>query len=277
LTLQEALLAAILVVATVGLIVGIYVLHRVRGVRLRVLEVEAAATAVNGKLAEVDAALKGLGASLPLAFFTHFRQIESLYSIYREIPLAHPLPWTRGWAASPDFLWIVAQHVLAHRPKVVVECSSGVSTVLLAASLKKLGAGHVWSLEHNEKYADQTQAALEQQGLTRFVTLVKAPLVPHRLGENVFNWYDVSTFPRIDSIELLVIDGPPARTGPLARYPALPVLYPLLKLPATIFLDDSLRSEEQEILRRWAREFPDLAIKGIQCEKGCAKIEAAAS
>jgi Methyltransferase domain len=255
-TFQDLLLAGILAIAGATLVVAVYVLHRTRRVHLKLFEVETA-----------------LRTTVPYAISANFRQIESLYSIYREVPLEYPLPWTRGWAASPDFLWTVAQHALTRRPKVIVECSSGVSTVVLAACLRKLGTGHIWSLEHDQKFANQTLIDLERHRLTEFVTLVVAPLVPQRLGGSDYPWYDISTLPRIEPIELLVIDGPPKNTGRHARYPALPLLSPLLGSPATIFLDDSGRADEREILSRWMQEFPALQIESIPCEKGCVKID----
>src|SRR5690242_20570642 len=67
----------------------------------------------------------------------HFRQVEALAGIFLELGITHSLPPTRGWAASPDFLREIAVHVLHARPGVIVECGSGVSTVVLARCLQK--------------------------------------------------------------------------------------------------------------------------------------------
>ena len=68
---------------------------------------------------------------------------------------------------------------------------------------------------------------------------------------------------------MLVIDGPPESTGPLARYPAGPALFPRLANEGVVFLDDANRYTETEILRRWKMEFPELSQSAAYCEKGC--------
>src|SRR5688572_31116753 len=61
-----------------------------------------------------------------------FRQLESLVSLYVDLGLRKSLPPMRDWAASPDFLRELASHSLSDRPEVIVECGSGVSTIVLA-------------------------------------------------------------------------------------------------------------------------------------------------
>ena len=74
---------------------------------------------------------------------------------------------------------------------------------------------------------------------------------------------------------MLVIDGPPETTGPLARYPAGPLLFPRLKPGASIFIDDAHRHDEKEAVARWLRERPDLTCTWVPSEKGCAVLRQA--
>ncbi len=71
---------------------------------------------------------------------------------------------------------------------------------------------------------------------------------------------------------MLVIDGPPGNLGSLARYPAGPLLMSKLNNPFTCFVDDANRTDELEIVNKWASEMPALEIAYPTCEKGCAKI-----
>jgi hypothetical protein len=61
------------------------------------------------------------------------------------------------------------------------------------------------------------------------------------------------------TIDMLVMDGPPAATAPLARYPALPVLGNQLSPGSIVLLDDTYREEERLIVARWKKEYPRLS------------------
>lgn len=203
---------------------------------------------------------------------TLFRQLEALDGLQRELQLDRSLPRTRGWAGSPDFLLELARHARSARPQVVVECSSGASTVVLARCMQLQGAGQVYSLEHDAVYAAQTRAELARHGLSGWAQVIDAPLRAHPLQGETWPWYDTAHLPASLPIDMLVIDGPPQATGKLARYPAGPLLFPRLAPGAAVFLDDAARSDEQAILRRWRSEMPLLRQSQLACEKGCAKL-----
>lgn len=204
-----------------------------------------------------------------------FRQLEALKGLYLDLGLAKSLPATRGWAASPDFLAQLAQHALEEKPRTVVECSSGVTTLVLARCMQLNGAGKVYSLEHDEQYAEQTRAHLARHGLASFAEVVVAPLRALPIDAASWLWYTLDGLPKATPIDMLVIDGPPRAVGPLARYPAGPTLFHRLAPRATVFLDDAGRADELAILARWKSEFPALAQSKRDCEKGCAVLRAA--
>jgi hypothetical protein len=179
---------------------------------------------------------------------------------------ASPLPPTRGWAASPDFLAVLARHAAAG-PRVIVECGSGASTVVLARACERNGRGHVWSLEHLPDMAERTRAWLAEQGLADYATVIDAPLVPQALAGHAGVWYSTDELPDLP-IDMLVVDGPPGSSGRLARYPAGPRLFPRLSMHGSVFVDDFHRPDERAIVARWQQEFPALALTSVPCEKG---------
>lgn len=197
-----------------------------------------------------------------------YQQAEALAAVLIQLRLPASLPPTRNWAASPDLLRELMLHVLSHRPGTIVECGSGVSTVVLARCLEIIGTGHVYSLEHLADQADKTRQELTRQGLDTRATVLTAPLCSHIINDERFNWYGTEAMPSA-SYDMLVIDGPPATTGPMARYPAGPLLFGRLSPQAAVFLDDSNREQEQAILTRWKKEFPFLRQETRFCEKGC--------
>jgi predicted O-methyltransferase YrrM len=199
-----------------------------------------------------------------------FAQIQALLALERRLALPLALPPMRGWAGSPDFLLAIVEETLARKPRTVVECSSGVSTLVLARALQLNGEGHVYSLEHDAEYAGKTRELLQRYGLVDWATVLDAAL---ERGEGEAPWYSEKALRQIPpNIGLLVIDGPPASVGPLARYPALPKTAARLAADALIILDDADREEEQEIVARWQREFPEMESKRLPAEKGLVMI-----
>lgn len=202
---------------------------------------------------------------------TIYRQIEALLGLNKLLKLEKPLPALRGWAGSPDFLLVLCEHFFEAQPNMVVECSSGASTVVLARCAQIIGKGKVISLEHDPQFALQTRQMLRRHGLQDWAKVVDSPLVPiPTLNQR---WYSLANLPAdVRQIEMLVVDGPPWDTAPLARYPSLPCLKSRLANDCVIFLDDASRRPEREIVRRWLAEDQNLAATELPCEKGCARV-----
>lgn len=195
--------------------------------------------------------------------------IEDSLRLYTELSLTCSLLPMRDWAAGPDFLLELALHVKTEKPRAIVECGSGVSTIVLARCAEMNGRGHVYSIEHLPDFADETRRELARHGLAAYATVLRAPLMHHDIKNQVWLWYSVPTL-LPDEIDLLVIDGPPATTGHLVRYPAGPLLFKHLSPHAAVFLDDAFRSDEQEIVDRWGLEFPEYHRQLKATQRGCA-------
>lgn len=205
------------------------------------------------------------------------RQVEALMAVHAVLePNAAP-PRSRGWAASPDFLHVLLLTAQAHRAVCIVECSSGYSTLVLAGFVRNAGIGHVYSLEHDARYAALTRQALELQGLSAWATVIDAPLRDLALPGWQGVWYDTKplqqTLPSDAAIDLLVVDGPPNELGTTARYPAIPELVSRFASNSTIVLDDADRAAEVETIKRWSNEYPEFVrLEVAECEKGCAVL-----
>src|SRR5205085_2888729 len=107
-----------------------------------------------------------------------------------------------------------------------------------------------------------------------YVTLVEAPLGEHRypVSDEVFNWYDLEQAKLPDSIDMLVVDGPPGHINPDARYPAGPELFHKLSRDAHIFLDDANRPDEVAVIKLWRGLYPDLGVRSLPAEKGACEL-----
>ena len=201
-----------------------------------------------------------------------WKQGEALNALLAFLRPNALFPPTRGWAASPDFLKLLAESIMSTRPESVVEASSGVTTLTSAYCLKRIGGGRVTALEHDEAYAAKTQAMICEHGLQDFATVVHAPLSRQSVNGEDFAWYDPAAVSAIERVDLLVVDGPPARTGPLARFPALPMFAGGLQENATILVDDGGRPPEQEMVRRWVAMYPGIQSEYIELEKGAFQL-----
>ena len=211
-----------------------------------------------------------------------FLQSEALASLLAFIRPAAPFPPTRGWAASPDFLMLETETIIevARRDGLeglrVAEASSGVSTLTAAYTLKRLGAdpasAGVTSFEHDAEYATKTRRLLELHDLVDFATVIHAPLVDQELEGEVFPWYDPRSIAELEPISVLVVDGPPGRLGPIARFPALPRFLDRLRPGAIVIADDTARQGETEMLRRWSAAHPEATCEVIDTEKGAGRL-----
>lgn len=170
-----------------------------------------------------------------------------------------PLGYGGTYALTADAAAVLAREVAVRRPRVVVELGSGVSTVLVGRLLQQMGEGRIYSLEHDGAWAAESRAQVAAAGLGGFVDVLDAPLVEQQVEDRRFTWYSIpDEVSRLDSIDLLIVDGPPQRIDPdgLPRYPALPLFAAKLSESAAVFVDDAKRAPEAETVRLWLERFP---------------------
>src|SRR5687768_2537817 len=104
---------------------------------------------------------------------------------------------------------------------------------------------------------------LAAHGLNAVAEVRDAPLRELTTNGKTYQWYDVDKLADLTGIDLLLVDGPPAATGPDARYPALSVLAERLAGTATVVLDDANREDERDAVRRWTEEVPGLTEERV--------------
>lgn len=177
---------------------------------------------------------------------------------------ADDLPAMVSPAASPDFLLLLARHVVEKQPECIVEFGSGVSTVILALAMKRTGRGRLISYDHSPGFADMTQRLAQRYGLE--VDVRNVPLAPSVSLGYPGVWYEAVDLP--ESIDVLVIDGPPARLHPETRGGAGPAVFDRLSENGVVFLDDACRAGERAIAERWHREFPEIHFTCLPTSRG---------
>jgi predicted O-methyltransferase YrrM len=159
-----------------------------------------------------------------------------------------------GWALPAETCERLVHEIMERRPSLIVECGSGTSTALMASCLQRFEVdGRIVSLDHKSKFAQATQNLLEQCGASDYATVVTAPLTTHTVWEQSLRWYDFDPESSLEGmIDLLLVDGPPGPLGPMARFPAVPILRDKLSPECFILLDDGRRTDEKEIAEKWA-------------------------
>jgi predicted O-methyltransferase YrrM len=182
-----------------------------------------------------------------------YRQQHALTQIR---PLMGELPLDlSGWAADAVFINNAVRIIVDIRPRLILECGSGKSTIILGRCLRALGQGQLISLDHDPRYAQRTRELLQLHSLEDVVTIVTAPLVPSRSGTRDYLWYGPEYEPLITRpIDVLLVDGPPGSSGQMSRYPAVPLLQSRLAPECWILLDDGDRPAERAIARTWSTE-----------------------
>ena len=140
-----------------------------------------------------------------------------------------------SWRLPDDACDALVDLVYEHEPEVVVECGSGRSTVVLAEALRDVGLGKVVALEHDWEFWQETVILLEERDLFTHAQVRHADLDD--------GWYARSSWKDLRGIGLLLVDGPPRKTGWEARAPALTLLRDRLLPGAVIVLDDIDRAD----------------------------------
>src|SRR3546814_19992569 len=88
------------------------------------------------------------------------------------------LPHLGSWKADVGLLHLVADHILATKPKVVVEFGAGASTLIVARAMQIAGGGTHIAFDQHAEFVDANGAWLAASGLSAdlsAVPLVSAP------------------------------------------------------------------------------------------------------
>lgn len=227
------------------------------------------AVSVRSQLDEIARTLSKNSADVRWALqkleFEPVRQIEALQGLHDELKPVGPMPGTGGWAMNPTALRMLLRRLADVDARTVVECGSGTSSVWIGYALRAMG-GHrrLVSLEHDADFAEVTRESLAAHGLLDVVEVRVAPLTEHVVEGATFSWYSPESFADLEGVDALLVDGPPSKLGPEARYPAFPLFSDKLSVGALVFLDDITRPDELAVESRWLEEFPGLERLRVQ-------------
>jgi hypothetical protein len=217
---------------------------------------------------------KFLDSSLKKEVANATKQIEAfvgLQSYFATGELPNVNTERHSWPISPDFALYLIELIEIGEYDLIIEFGSGISTVIIAKTIAKMAPRRhgktpvkFVSFDHLEQYYAQTLAQLKHADLADTVKLQHAPLQDYTApnGE-VYRYYDCQSalvdlaqqYPTGGLRLLVIVDGPPAATGPRARYPAGPIILAHFdSAQIDLLLDDYIRDDEKEIAKLWQAE-----------------------
>jgi len=148
-----------------------------------------------------------------------------------------------GWIARNGLLTAI-HAALGRTNGPVLECGSGLSTLVLGALTKPLERPVV-SLEDNPVWSRRVVHWTRLFNYDHVKVLTK-PLRSH----GTFDWYDIQPDEIPSNTDLVVVDGPAGDTRG-GRIGLLPVLGAQWPSGTVILLDDCVREKERAVLTSW--------------------------
>ena len=159
-----------------------------------------------------------------------------------------------------QFLW---NNLMRDRPQFIIECGSGISSLVLATYSKFLSTKlsyfpQVFSIEQDVHIKEKIEKKLKKFDLIDFIKILYAPISEQ--GKYRLNGNDFPKKIGQEKADWILIDGP---SGPPSdcRLWVLPTLAPFCRPGTKWFLDDAFRNAELNILNKW--RYWGVIVKGI--------------
>lgn len=186
-----------------------------------------------------------------------------------------PMDWlsqTGGWALDLGLLSHLTGILNQYENPRVLEFGSGLGSKTLAKLVQNRG-GSLICVEHDLQWHQQTAKEFEVHGLSTHARVEHCPLIPVEVFGHAGRFYDMPFLPHVAPFDVVIVDGPPARTNALARLPALPMMAAHLSPDRFhVLLDDYEREEEQAIVKIWRQVVPELRLTELKFGKGVAQL-----
>ncbi len=130
----------------------------------------------------------------------------------------------------------------------VLECGSGLSTLLLAVTAARQGH-EVHTFEHDPKCHRRLLQLIDRYQLTN-VTVHHAPIQSY----GSFDWYKLPRHFDAGSFDLVICDGPSRHLTDSGRYGLFPVMQERLEPNCRVIMDDSNKDIDRRVIGRWRKE-----------------------
>jgi hypothetical protein len=181
------------------------------------------------------------------------------YQIIQPLLIDYPYLPYNGGALRPFNISLLLNDIIINNRKIIVEFGSGISTILISRLIKRNNLDcQLISIESNTDWQKQLSDILKKEGVNENTEIHYAPLKEVVTPFGKGHWYDYDdTVFDSKKIDLVIIDGPPANLDELkhSRYLALPKVFQFLSEKYMIYLDDTNRAGEKEVIAKWESDF----------------------
>lgn len=173
----------------------------------------------------------------------------SLAPIQNELKLYYPYT---GSALDLMNLKIVLNDIVIHQRKNIVELGAGISTVYIAALLRKNKIKATFTtIEENQQWVQILSNQLKEEGLSEYSNVIYAPIENEYYSKNVLE----NVKQNLEKIDCLIVDAPLAMQNKKIRKGAVPNFIHAMADNFSIFLDDCDRAGEKEIIEEWNKTY----------------------
>ena len=170
------------------------------------------------------------------------------------------LPYSKS-SLNYSSLSSLLNDVVINNRTSIIEFGGGISTVYLAklASITESNI-KITTVDHDEVWIGLLKKILEKEGVSEYVNLIHSPLVESKKSLAKNKWYNEEIVKKnIEGLKFdqVIVDGPLAyqKAIQLSRYPALLFINEFLNENNAVFLDDTDRKGEKEIIKLWEKGF----------------------
>ena len=130
----------------------------------------------------------------------------------------------------------------------VLECGSGLSSLLLAVTAGRLGH-RVHTFEHDLECQRKLMSLVQRYRLKN-ITVHHTPIQSY----GGFDWYELPKAHLGDNFQLVICDGPARHLTDSGRYGLFPIMRDRLDAQCRVIMDDSNRSIDRHVIRKWRKE-----------------------
>ena len=195
--------------------------------------------------------LKGIGNRINRDHLAILKDMQARQRLANIMPLYFPYSYQ---TLTHIDIELIVNSLLYSGAKRILECGSGLSTLVMGKVLGDEEGREIICLEQDQPWIDLMNQLIRQNGLSG-ISLVKASLLPrNEEGWNgVWYEYDERLLSVGNGFDAVLVDGPPAdaKNAPYSRYFSKDLINRFLKPGGFVYLDDTNRVAEQDFLSGW--------------------------
>jgi hypothetical protein len=173
-----------------------------------------------------------------------------------------------NWSLNVETINHLETDITCLKPHVVLEFGSGISTLCLAHFLTEMHGKdpviRVYSIEQDDKFAEESQRLITSHGYERYVKILHAPLATVQVEGIECYSYDLQDLGQVlagAQPDYCLVDGPSVKDFD-GRFATLPLVRKYLSRKAKFRMDDALRNRELLTAKKW-QQLPYLQLHGI--------------